>query len=85
MTKFSRRQFVLTAGAATASSLLVHGCSSGSNTDTTASSPAPAVNVNSADAPETNTAILGFIALTDCALLVIAITNYSGSQMNKPQ
>lgn len=63
---------MLTAGAATAGSLLVYGCSSGSNTARTASSPAPAVNVNSADAPETITATLGFIALTDCAPLVIA-------------
>jgi len=48
-------------GTATAGSLLVYGCSSGSNTARTASSPAPAVNVNSADAPETITATLGFI------------------------
>ncbi len=72
MTKFSRRQFTIAAGAATAGSLLVHGCSSDSNTNTTASSSAPAVNVNSADTAETNTAKLGFIALTDCAPLVIA-------------
>ena len=29
MTKFSRRQFIITSGAATAGSLLAHGCSSG--------------------------------------------------------
>ncbi len=73
MTKFSRRQFILTAGAATAGTLLAHGCSSGpTNTTTTTSTAAPAVNVNPADAPEVTAAKLGFIALTDSAPLIIA-------------
>lgn len=72
MTKFSRRQFVITVGAAAASTLLSHGCRSGSNSSTVPSSLVTTVNVNSADAPEVNTARLGFIALTDCAPLVIA-------------
>lgn len=73
MTKFSRRQFILTAGAATAGTLLAHGCSSGpTNTTTTTSTAAPAVNVNAADAPEVTAAKLGFIALTDSAPLIIA-------------
>ncbi|GAB4279955.1 MAG: CmpA/NrtA family ABC transporter substrate-binding protein [Oscillatoriaceae cyanobacterium] len=74
MTQFSRRKFILTAGAATAATLLAHGCSSGP-TDTAAttnSTPTPAVNVNAADAPEVTTAKLGFIALTDSAPLIIA-------------
>ncbi|MBW4580372.1 MAG: ABC transporter substrate-binding protein [Tildeniella nuda ZEHNDER 1965/U140] len=75
MTNFSRRQFIITSGVAAASTLLAHGCSSSSNTaSTSASSPsaAPAVNVGAADAPETTTATLGFIALTDSAPLIIA-------------
>jgi nitrate/nitrite transport system substrate-binding protein len=77
MTKFSRRQFIVTAGAATAGSLIVHGCSSGpANRSTsgggTAGNTVPAANINPADAPEVTTAKLGFIALTDAAPLIIA-------------
>lgn len=71
MTKFSRRKFIATAGAATVGTLLVHGCSSGSNNNTTSSNTV-AANVNPADAPEVTTAKLGFIALTDAAPLIIA-------------
>lgn len=87
MSKYSRRKFLLTAGITTAGTLLVHGCTSGTNnaantnTNTTANtntntnpspSAVPAVNVNPADAPEVTTAKLGFIALTDSAPLIIA-------------
>ncbi len=76
MTRFSRRQFIITTGAATAGSLLAHGCSSGNSDTTTNSSTTgnavPAANVNPADAPEVTTAKLGFIALTDAAPLIIA-------------
>jgi nitrate/nitrite transport system substrate-binding protein len=79
MSQVSRRQFIITAGAATASSFLMHGCggtstTSGSTTSGAGSSPsaAPAANVSAADAPETATASLGFIALTDSAPLIIA-------------
>ncbi|PPS45031.1 CmpA/NrtA family ABC transporter substrate-binding protein [Chroococcidiopsis sp. TS-821] len=74
MTKFTRRQFIFTAGSATAASLLMHGCTNGnSNTATnTNSSTVPAANINPADAPEVTTARLGFIALTDAAPLIIA-------------
>jgi len=77
MTKFSRRQFIITAGAATTGSLLAHGCSTGpSNTsasnNSTTSNTVPAANINPADAPEVTTAKLGFIALTDAAPLIIA-------------
>lgn len=71
MAKFSRRQFVITAGTATAATLIAHGCTSGSGSNTTASSPTPASS-GTADTPEVTTAKLGFIALTDCAPLVIA-------------
>ena len=79
MSKLSRRKFLFTAGATAAGTLIIHGCASNSNppttstTPTTTSSPAPAVNVNPADAPEIATATLGFIALTDSAPLIIAL------------
>jgi nitrate/nitrite transport system substrate-binding protein len=69
MTKFSRRQFIITTGAATAGTLIAHGCTSSSEKTT---SQQPAANVNPADAPEVKTARLGFIALTDSAPLIIA-------------
>ena len=83
MSKYSRRKFLLTAGITAAGTLLVHGCTSGTNnaTNTTTNtsntanpspSAVPAVNVNPADAPEVTTAKLGFIALTDSAPLIIA-------------
>ncbi len=78
MSNLSRRQFIFTAGAATAATLLVNGCSSGSSTSTsspassTAASPAAPSPVGAADAPEVTTAKLGFIALTDSAPLIIA-------------
>jgi nitrate/nitrite transport system substrate-binding protein len=73
MTKFTRRQFIFTAGTATAASLLMHGCASGnSNTATNNGGTVPAANIDPADAPEVTTARLGFIALTDAAPLIIA-------------
>lgn len=76
MTNFSRRKFITAAGATAAGAVFAHGCSSSTTktASTSASSPsaAPAVNVNAADAPEVSAAKLGFIALTDCAPLVIA-------------
>lgn len=75
MSQLSRRKFLVTAGAATAGTLLMHGCGS-SSTNTTAGNSSPsatvAANVNPADAPEVTTATLGFIALTDSAPLIIA-------------
>ncbi len=79
MSNLSRRKFLITAGATAAGTMLVHGCSSSSNTASTTASPsaaspsaAPAVNVSAADTPEVTTASLGFIALTDSAPLIIA-------------
>ncbi len=70
LTRFTRRQFIITAGATAAGTLLAHGCSSGPSS--TAADVTPAANVNSADAPEVTKAKLGFIALTDSAPLIIA-------------
>jgi nitrate/nitrite transport system substrate-binding protein len=74
MSNLSRRKFLITAGATAAGSIIMHGCSSGSNSaSTSTSSPsASAVNVTAADTPEVTTARLGFIALTDAAPLIIA-------------
>jgi nitrate/nitrite transport system substrate-binding protein len=76
MAKLTRRNFIITASATTATTLLINGCSRGSqnaNSDTSSSSssasPSP---VSAADAPEVTTAKLGFIALTDSAPLIIA-------------
>lgn len=74
MSQLSRRKFIITAGVSAAGAVLVHGCSSGSNSSATSttSEASPAVNVSAADAPEVTTARLGFIALTDSAPLIIA-------------
>ncbi|NJR38763.1 MAG: ABC transporter substrate-binding protein [Leptolyngbyaceae cyanobacterium CSU_1_4] len=73
MSNLSRRKFMIAAGATTAASLLVHGCTSTAEkpavSGASTASPAP---VSAADTPEVTTAKLGFIALTDCAPLVIA-------------
>lgn len=77
MTKFTRRQFIITAGAATAGSLLAHGCSSGPATRSGASSSSSASTDSSPvaklDPPEVKNAKLGFIALTDAAPLIVAL------------
>jgi nitrate/nitrite transport system substrate-binding protein len=75
MTKFSRRQFIITTGTATAGSIFAHGCSSSNTTggNSTASSVANVTPVANAPKVETTTAKLGFIALTDSAPLIIAL------------
>lgn len=77
MAKISRRNFLITAGATTAATLVVNGCSSSStksdqSTGSSTSSPASPSPVAAADTPEVTTAKLGFIALTDAAPLIIA-------------
>ncbi|HIK44108.1 MAG TPA: ABC transporter substrate-binding protein [Leptolyngbyaceae cyanobacterium M65_K2018_010] len=70
MTRLNRRRFLITAGTAAAGTVLLHACSQGaSNQATQPSSSAPTAI---ADTPETPTAKLGFIALTDSAPLIIA-------------
>jgi nitrate/nitrite transport system substrate-binding protein len=73
MSNLSRRKFILAAGATTAATLLIHGCTSTAEKPSaggaSTASPSP---VAAADTPEVTTAKLGFIALTDCAPLVIA-------------
>jgi nitrate/nitrite transport system substrate-binding protein len=75
MNRFSRRKFIFTAGAATAGTLILHGCNTGPTADKAGSSDAgakPAADIDPADAPEVTTAKLGFIALTDSAPLIVA-------------
>lgn len=77
MSKLSRRQFLITAGATTATTALLHACSSSTGESSSAtntgsgSAPAPGP-VGSVETPEVTTAKLGFIALTDAAPLIIA-------------
>lgn len=77
MSNLSRRKFIVTAGAATAGTLIIHGCTSGTSTNTT-ETPSPAATTptattaGTADTPEVTKAKLGFIALTDAAPLIIA-------------
>ncbi|MCT7984780.1 ABC transporter substrate-binding protein [Laspinema sp. A4] len=66
MSRFNRRQFLITAGAAAAGTLFLHSC--GQNND----QAQVEVEIDPADAPETPTVRLGFIALTDSAPLIIA-------------
>lgn len=75
MSKLSRRKFLFTASTVAAGTLVIHGCSAPDNdTNTTAETPTTTATpvVASGDAPETNKAKLGFIALTDSAPLIIA-------------
>ncbi|GBF81382.1 CmpA/NrtA family ABC transporter substrate-binding protein [Aphanothece sacrum] len=75
MAKLSRRKFILTAGATTAGTMILHGCSSGGDKQaTTQASPTATTSPTTAtgDGPEVTTAKLGFVALTDSAPLVIA-------------
>lgn len=71
MTRFNRRQFLITSGAAATGAALLHGCGQ-SGSDQAKAPTSPAAPVSGGDAPETPTAKLGFIALTDSAPLVIA-------------
>jgi nitrate/nitrite transport system substrate-binding protein len=73
MSKLSRRTFIFTAGATTATALLVNGCTSGNNNSSPTADVTPAATTaGTADAPEVTKAALGFIALTDSAPLIIA-------------
>jgi nitrate/nitrite transport system substrate-binding protein len=85
MSKFSRRQFIITAGTATAGSLFLHACTSGGGSSNAGAGggsesaggggASPVANTGAAaNAPkvETTKAKLGFIPLTDSAPLIIA-------------
>jgi nitrate/nitrite transport system substrate-binding protein len=73
MSKFSRRKFILAAGATAAASVLTNACSQKVEGEANpGASTTPATTVAAGDAPEVTTAKLGYIALTDAAPLIIA-------------
>jgi nitrate/nitrite transport system substrate-binding protein len=74
MVNLSRRQFLISAGASTAATLLLHSCTTGGSSPEGGATPggsAPSP-VAELEPPEVKTAKLGFIALTDSAPLIIA-------------
>ncbi len=71
MTRVNRRRFLMTAGTAAAGTVLLHACSQGGSDSASSDTPATAT-AGSVETPETTTAKLGFIALTDSAPLIIA-------------
>ncbi len=73
MTHCSRRKFILTAAAATAGTLLTHGCAVNQSVNRKAETARSQLIVHhSSEGIETNTVRLGFIALTDAAPLIVA-------------
>ncbi len=79
MSNFSRstrRNFIFTAGAAAIGGVVLHGCTSPTNTSNNSTGEQPEQTTSPAmtgeNAPEVTTAKLGFIALTDAAPLIIA-------------
>jgi nitrate/nitrite transport system substrate-binding protein len=70
MSKFTRRQFLVTAGASAASAVLLNACGQSGDQQQASQTPAPAAG--GAEAPEVTTATLGFIALTDASPLIVA-------------
>jgi bicarbonate transport system substrate-binding protein len=73
--QFSRRKFLLTAGASAAGSVLLKGCvGNPAETDrnTTQAQQTPAANISPEQAPETTTAKLGYIPIVESAPLIIA-------------
>lgn len=71
MSKLSRRKFIVSAGATTAATFLLHACNSQSPAPEAPESPSP-TSETKLETPEVTTAKLGFIALTDSAPLIIA-------------
>src|SRR5512136_2232684 len=72
--QFSRRKFLLTAGASAVGSVLLHGCLGNPPEDASASKiqKVEAVIIPPEQQPETKTANIGFIGQTDAAPLIIA-------------
>jgi nitrate/nitrite transport system substrate-binding protein len=70
MASFSRRRFLLTAASTAVGSVVLAAC--GGKPSTTAEKSAPAVSGASGGDTEVKSAILGFIALTDAAPVIIA-------------
>lgn len=77
MTEFSRRKFIITAGASAVGSVLLKGCL-GNPPDTAGGGggdrvqPVAAVNISPEQAPETTRVKLGYIPIVESAPLIIA-------------
>ncbi|HEY9706535.1 MAG TPA: twin-arginine translocation signal domain-containing protein, partial [Allocoleopsis sp.] len=67
-TKFSRRNFLVTAGAGTLGALFIHGCT----TPQSSNKQSNIISTGGNSGVETTTARIGFIGQTDAAPLVIA-------------
>jgi bicarbonate transport system substrate-binding protein len=76
MSQLSRRKFILTAGAASAGSLLLKGClgnpPSATNAGEGSPAAAPASPVAAGEAPETTKVKLGYLPIIESAPLIIA-------------
>lgn len=74
---FSRRRFLLTAGATAASSVLLKGCLGNPPSETTQATTSPAATpasaVKAGEEPETKTAKLGYIAIVESVPMIIAL------------
>jgi nitrate/nitrite transport system substrate-binding protein len=73
MSQFTRRKFILSAGAAAAGSVLVNACTSSADKPNAASTKVDGSASPAANGLETTKAVLGFIALTDSSPLIIAL------------
>jgi nitrate/nitrite transport system substrate-binding protein len=72
MSQFTRRKFIVTAGAAAAGSVLLNACT-GDNDGKPSEKPSASASSAPTNGLETNKARLGFIALTDSSPLIIAL------------
>ncbi|UIE39517.1 CmpA/NrtA family ABC transporter substrate-binding protein [Leptodesmis sichuanensis] len=74
--RLTRRRFIATAGVSAASAIFLKGCLGNPPSDnaTTTQNPtaAPAVNVNSGEAPEVTAVKLGYLPIVESAPLIIA-------------
>jgi bicarbonate transport system substrate-binding protein len=72
MIQFSRRKFLLTAGASAVGSVLLEGCVGNPPSPTDLSPKAAALDLSPDQRPETNTVKLGYIPIAEAAPLIIA-------------
>jgi nitrate/nitrite transport system substrate-binding protein len=72
MSQFTRRKFIVTAGAAAAGSMLLNACAN-DGAGNPAGSPSGSASSSTVGGLETTKARLGFIALTDSSPLIIAL------------
>ncbi|MBF2057306.1 MAG: ABC transporter substrate-binding protein [Cyanobacterium sp. T60_A2020_053] len=77
MSKLSRRKFLVTSGITAVGAAILYGCGADNAPEETTTDPATTGQVETVDmgenAPETPSAKLGFIALTDASPLIVAL------------